>query len=79
MEEMTFQDPKVAELSRKLVPVHLNVDDNQALAERFRLDGIPRAFVLAPNGKIQAHTEGYNDPRQFSAFLQTGLTKGGRP
>lgn len=78
MEETTFKDPGVVELTRKVVPVHVDVDENEALAARFRVSGIPQAFIIAANGKVLARTEGYSDASQFRAFLREGLAKGER-
>lgn len=78
MEETTFKDPEVVELTRKVVPVHVDVDKNEALAARFGVSGIPQAFIVAPDGKVLTRTEGYNDAAQFGAFLREGLAQGGR-
>ncbi|MFN3653363.1 MAG: thioredoxin family protein [Armatimonadota bacterium] len=78
MERTTFRDRQVVETTRKLVPVRVDVDANEKLAGQYGVSSIPQAFVVAPSGKILARAEGYQDAKQFTAFLHDGLKKGGR-
>lgn len=47
-----FDDPTVVARSRKFVMIHLNADDESALASKYAKDGtyIPRTFFLASDG-----------------------------
>lgn len=79
MEQTTFQDAKVVELTRKFTPVRVDLDENQALARRFQVSGIPQAFILSPTGEVLARNSGYQDAGQFAAFLRQDLAaKGAR-
>lgn len=78
MEKTTFRDRQVIETTRKLVPVRVDVDAYEKLAGEYGISSIPQAYVVAPSGKILARAEGYQDAKQFTAFMQEGLKKGGR-
>src|SRR5262249_25222215 len=53
LEKRTFTDAEVVELSRRFVCVEVDVGEerNLRLADEYRIDSIPRSFVLTPGGE----------------------------
>lgn len=84
-----FHDPKVVELSKKLVMVRVDGDKNKDLSKQYALDGsyIPRTYFLSPDGKvddsIHAPRDRYkyfyneHDPAEVLASMQAALKKAG--
>jgi len=51
MEKETFQDPSVvAYVNRNFVPVSVNSDKEHAIAEKFKVQGLPSTWFLSENG-----------------------------
>lgn len=73
MEQTTFKHPQVVKLAAKFIPVHINIDKNQALAHQYDARMIPRAVILSPTGKVTRVSSGYRDPDAFALFLKQGL------
>lgn len=50
-----FEDPRVVELARRFVMVRANVDEEEALAQRYAPDGgyVPRTLFLSSEGVLQ--------------------------
>ena len=68
-----LSDARIAAASKSFVMVHVNSDDNQALAQKYAPDGmyIPRTLFLDPDGAlvstIRANTNG-----RFQYFYEEG-------
>jgi len=73
MERTTFKDAQVVKLTAKFIPVRINVDKNQALANQYEASAIPRAVILSPAGKVTRVSTGYRDAGSFLLFLKQGL------
>jgi thiol:disulfide interchange protein len=70
MKSVTWSDPAVEMKLRNYVPVKIDIDANQEMAQQYRIDGIP-AFVLLDNaGDIDRQTSGFMEPVQFLTWLQ---------
>lgn len=52
-----------------LVPVHLDVDRDRELANRYEVYGTPTYAVITPGGRVLAKCEGYQPVEQFLRFL----------
>jgi thioredoxin-related protein len=51
MEKETFQDPSVvAYVNRNFVPISVNSDREQAIAEKFNVRGLPSTWFISENG-----------------------------
>jgi thiol:disulfide interchange protein len=63
-----FDDPKVVARARSFVMIHLNADDEGALASKYAKDGtyIPRTFFLASDGTPDY---GIHAPRDKFAYF----------
>jgi thiol-disulfide isomerase/thioredoxin len=84
-----FHDPKVVELSKSFVMIHLNKDKEKETSAKYAPDGeyIPRTYFLKPDGtlmpEITAPRPTYKyffdekDPSQVLTAMQTALTVSG--
>ena len=59
LEEKSYPDPKVQDLSRRFVCVKVNTDDHQDLAKRFKVKGLPTLVFLDPLGQEVRRVEGF--------------------
>lgn len=51
MEKETFQDPSVvAYVNRNFVPVSVNSDKEQAIADKFNIQGLPSTWFISEDG-----------------------------
>lgn len=69
MRRTTWSDRQVAQELDGYIPVQVDLDQNQALAQQFAVSGIPHLDLLNPNGQVVASTEGEMDPDEFHAWL----------
>ncbi len=64
-----LSDPRVeAWVAEHAVPVYIDIDDHQDLAQRLRIDSIPVTILLRENNEI-ARTTGVRDPDDLLAWL----------
>ncbi|HEV3024057.1 MAG TPA: thioredoxin family protein, partial [Pirellulales bacterium] len=76
LENRTFTDAEVAELSRQFVCVEVYKNDAHAkIWDEFRIEAIPRSFIVTPDGERVDQLDGYLDATGFAAWLRAGLTK----
>lgn len=73
MAATTLKDDDVIKLSRRFVPVRVDVDKAQDLAGRFGVASIPYAVVVGPDGKLIRASRGYLDAKNFCIFLKQSL------
>jgi thioredoxin-related protein len=60
MEKETFQNPTViAYVNRNFVPVSVNSDKEQAIAEKYKVKGLPDTWFIAENGDRIGNRPGY--------------------
>lgn len=78
MDQTTFRDKAVVALSRQVTAVKVDLDQNEALARRFGVTGIPHSFILTPAGRVVLEHSGYSDPAGFAAFLRSGIERSAR-
>jgi thioredoxin-related protein len=72
MEKRSFTDAEVVELSKKFVCVEINISDerNSRLADKYRIDSIPRTIILTPDEKIIERRTGYIPAAEYAAWLK---------
>lgn len=73
MDAETFTDPKVVELSRRLVCISLDSDTDAALIEQYQVSEFPMTILAYPQGKEIARVSGYIPPDRFASALNTLL------
>ena len=74
LENETFVDPAVAARGGEFLWVKLDVDENEELAARFRVRGVPHTAVLDGEDRLLAWRSGYMGPEDFLDFLDSALT-----
>lgn len=77
LEKRTFTDAEVVELSKDFVRVKLNTGEerNARLADEYRIDSIPRSFVLTPEGQVVDKRTRYIPAAEYAAWLKAARTK----
>jgi thioredoxin-related protein len=72
MEKRSFTDAEVVELSKNFVCVEINISEvrHSRLADRFRIDSIPRTIILTPDEKIIERRTGYIPAVEYAAWLK---------
>jgi thioredoxin:protein disulfide reductase len=65
LKKHVFSDRKVAEASRRLVNIYVDVDRNHTAAAEYRVRGIPAIFFLSPGGEIVGRYLGDRTPSSF--------------
>jgi hypothetical protein len=76
LENRTFADAEVAELSRQFVCVEVyNNDVHAKIWDEFHIEAIPRSFIVTPDGERVDQVDGYLDATGYVDWLKAGLTK----
>ena len=70
MKHVTWSDTAVEMKLRNFVPVKIDIDANQQLAQQYVIDGIPAFVLLDKAGDVERQTSGFMEPMQFLAWLQ---------
>lgn len=87
MARITFQDPRVVERLKDVVPVRVDSEEQVPrdgvrgvdLAERYDIEVYPTIVVVDGNGKEVARNQGYLSPDQFLAWLDAVMQRAGSP
>lgn len=81
LEKRTFTDAEVVELSKHFVCVELNTGEakNARLADEYRIDSIPRSYVMSPEGRVVDKRTGYIPAAEYAAWLKAARTKSPTP
>lgn len=74
LDDTTFRDPKVvAVMNDRFIPIKIDAERDPALTSSLRIAAFPTIVLAAPDGKILALTEGYQDAVRFHESLQRAL------
>jgi thioredoxin 1 len=69
----TFADERVTALSDRVLWVKADIDEQPALAAKFRVRGVPHTFVIDRNDRVLAAQPGYLPAEAFVTFVTEGL------
>lgn len=69
----TFPDDRVVEIADRFLWVKVDVDEQEELAARYHVRGLPHTFVLNGEDRVIASQPGYVPPEAFVAFLNRAL------
>lgn len=69
MERRTFRDEKVQKKMLEFIPLKVNADTQQDIAERYGVTGLPTTLVLNPQGGVLVAQPGYLSPHNFMVVL----------
>jgi thioredoxin-related protein len=72
LEKRTFTDAEVVELSKQFVCVEVNIseDRNSRLADKYRIDSIPRTIIFTPDDEVIEQRTGYVPAAEYAAWLK---------
>ncbi len=71
MEKETFQNPTViAYVNRNFVPISVNSDKEQEVADKYNVRGLPNTFFIAETGVPIANRPGYIGPEEMLKILK---------
>jgi len=74
LENRTFTDAKVVELSKQFVCVELNVERDTRSADEFGIESIPRSIVLTAEAGVIDRRTGYLPAADYATWLEAALT-----
>jgi len=52
MKKTTYHDPEVIKVSEKFIPVHIDVDKNSQLADKYKVRYIPTYAIVKPDESL---------------------------
>lgn len=73
MDEKTFSEASVVEMSKKFVPVRVDIDNQKALAARFKVQAIPFIVVARPDGSLVRTAVGFQSPDALKALMEKAI------
>lgn len=71
MKRTTFKNAKVITESKKWVMVHMDVDKQEKVAQKYNITAMPTFLVLSPKGKVVARSEGGMDATEFLKWMKS--------
>jgi thiol-disulfide isomerase/thioredoxin len=69
LEETTLRDATIVALADRFAWVHVDVDAEPELAQRFGARALPHAVAIDGDGRVLAELRGYADAGRYAAFL----------
>ena len=70
LERNVINQPEMATyINEHFVPVHLDADRDEKVAEILEVDSLPCSVVLSPNADLLGRFKGYTDARKYAANL----------
>ena len=75
LDAQTYSDDRVAEASTNLVMVRIDVDRNQLLASRYRVESIPTIVVLNSEGNEMNREVGFIRVEPMLAMMERATAK----
>ncbi len=69
--------PDVQARLGRLALARVDIDHQRAVADRYKVEGIPYLVVLSPEGEVLAGQHGYCEVAEFVRFLDNGLAAAG--
>ena len=75
LEQRTFTDAQVVDLSKDYVCVEVNTQRDGRIADEFRIDSVPRSYVLSVEGRIIDKCVGYLPAPEYASWLRAARTK----
>jgi thioredoxin-related protein len=71
MEKETFRNPTViAYVNRNFIPISVNSDKDQAIAAKYKVQGLPNTFFISETGDPIANRPGYIAPDEMLKILK---------
>lgn len=70
MRRSVFSDHAVADATRKVIPVRIDVDRQAQVAQRFQIEAMPTFILISPSGQILRTQMGAMSAGDFIQWLQ---------
>jgi thioredoxin-like negative regulator of GroEL len=77
LDETTYRDPKVLQLSKSFVPLKLNAEGTRAevaIAVRYGVSSLPTIAFISPSGRMVLLLQGFQGPAQFPKVMEQAKT-----
>ena len=71
----TYQNKRVVEHAKKFIPVLIDVDKNQPLVQKYKVQGFPTVLFINPNGTVVLRSEGFADTDTFLHVMNIALSE----
>ncbi len=79
LETTTLENPQMAKyINETFVPVHIDVDEHQKIAEILEVESLPCTIVLSPQADLLGRFEGYEKPATMYKKLAAAKALQGR-
>jgi thiol:disulfide interchange protein len=78
MKQNTFTDKRVITELRKWVSVHVDVDKQEKVAEKYGIEAMPTLIAVTPSGAVVSKTLGYHNADEFLTWLRANYSKAKR-
>ena len=72
MRRRVWSDAAVAEATKSVIPVRLDVDREPKLAQQYRVDAMPTFLMLSPGGEVSRTHVGAMEAQEFINWLSRG-------
>ena len=69
MKRTTFADPAVKKALDRYATVQVDLDQQHAVAEKYKVDSIPTFIILSENGEVINRRSGYLESDRFLSWL----------
>lgn len=79
MEKNTWRAPEVIARMSDLIAVKVDADEQQALAMRYKVNGLPGNLLLDGDGKLIARSDGYLSARQLLSWIDRSVGRSATP
>lgn len=74
MKKSVYPDSAIQVFHDRFEWVYVDVEENEELATKFRVNSIPRIDILSADGKLLGQQVGGGTVNEFSSFLIKGLS-----
>src|SRR5258708_3895929 len=71
----TYKDSKVVEKSKGFVPVLVNIDKQEDLAKKYKVEAIPTVIFMNSKGKILESKIGFTNAAEFQKLMDKAQKK----
>lgn len=75
LDEETWPDPKIIELSGKFVCLKVNSDENPDVTAKFKTEYVPQLIIADAEGNVLLEDVGFKGADDMAKFMEEGLAK----
>jgi thiol:disulfide interchange protein len=78
MKKETFTDSKVITELKRWVSVHIDVDKQESVAMKYKVEAMPTLIIVKPSGAVVSTAIGYRDGAGLTKWLKANYAKARR-